>query len=87
MLQAGTRNQGGEIFVLDMGDPARIIDLSRDIIAMSGFKPFEDLDIDFTGLRPGEKLFEKLGISEEHAVKPVMRRFLSARSLPILMKR
>jgi FlaA1/EpsC-like NDP-sugar epimerase len=60
VIQAGTFGEGGEVFVLDMGEPVKIIDLARDLIELSGFKPGEDIEIEITGLRPGEKLYEEL---------------------------
>jgi FlaA1/EpsC-like NDP-sugar epimerase len=69
VLEAGAMGTGGEIFILDMGEPVRILDLAKDIITLSGLKPYEDIDIVFTGIRPGEKLYEKLETAEEHVTK------------------
>ena len=65
VLQAGAFANGGEIFVLDMGDPVKIYDLAYDLIKLSGFEPNKDIKIKITGLRPGEKLYEELLMSEE----------------------
>jgi FlaA1/EpsC-like NDP-sugar epimerase len=65
VLQAGAYAKGGEIFVLDMGDPVRIYDLAVNMIRLSGLEPFKDIDIKITGLRPGEKLYEERLMEEE----------------------
>jgi FlaA1/EpsC-like NDP-sugar epimerase len=65
VLQAGAYAKGGEIFVLDMGKPVKIYDLACDLIKLSGFEPEKDIKIEVTGLRPGEKLYEELLMSEE----------------------
>jgi FlaA1/EpsC-like NDP-sugar epimerase len=69
VLQAGGMGDGGEIFILDMGEPVRIVDLAHDLITLSGLRPGKDIEIKFSGVRPGEKLFEELSTDSEHAEK------------------
>jgi FlaA1/EpsC-like NDP-sugar epimerase len=68
ILQAGAMGEGGEIFILDMGTPVKIVDMAKDLIRLSGFEPDVDIKIEFVGLRPGEKLFEELITSGEGIV-------------------
>ena len=65
VLQAGAMGNGGEVFLLDMGEPVKIVDLAKNMIRLSGFEPDKDIRIEFTGLRPGEKLYEELLTAEE----------------------
>jgi FlaA1/EpsC-like NDP-sugar epimerase len=80
VLQSATQGEGGEIFVLDMGKPVKIVDLARQMIELSGLKPDEDIQIEFTGTRPGEKLFEELRHTGENyapTTHPKICRFIS----------
>jgi len=65
VLQASTMGKGSEIFVLDMGDPVRILDLAHNMIQLAGLVPDEDIEVRITGLRPGEKLFEEISLDGE----------------------
>lgn len=69
VIQAGALAEGGEVFVLDMGQPVKIDDLARDLVRLSGLEPDKDIKIEYTGLRPGEKLFEELLMAEEGLVR------------------
>lgn len=69
VLQAGTMGKGGEIFIFDMGNPVKILDLAKRMIKLSGFEPYKDIDIKITGLRPGEKLYEEL-LNDESTTQP-----------------
>jgi FlaA1/EpsC-like NDP-sugar epimerase len=83
VLQAGALGKGGEIFVLDMGDPVKIVDLARQMIELSGFRPDEDIEITYVGLRPGEKMFEELSHQKEQLVQTGHPKILSFVSPPV----
>lgn len=82
VLQAGSMGAGGEIFVLDMGEPVKIVDLALDLIRLSGLRPYEDIDVVFTGVRPGEKLFEELSTAEENVDKTRHPKIFIGRVVP-----
>lgn len=79
VIQAGAMAEGGEIFVLDMGKPVKIVDMARDLIRLSGLEPEKDIKIIFTGVRPGEKLFEELLTAEEGSSATRHKRIFTAR--------
>ena len=79
ILQAGAMGEGGEIFILDMGTPIKIIDLANDLIRLSGFEPGRDIEIKFSGLRPGEKLYEELITEGEGIVETPHEKILVLR--------
>jgi FlaA1/EpsC-like NDP-sugar epimerase len=79
VLEAGTMGKGGEIFVFDMGVPVRILDLAEKMIKLSGFEPYKQIDIQFTGLRPGEKLYEELLSNEESTLPTHHAKIMAAR--------
>lgn len=83
VIQAGAIAGGGEVFVLDMGDPVKIVDLATDMIKFSGLEPGKDIDIKFTGIRPGEKLFEELLTAEEGSHATKHKRIFVARPSPV----
>ncbi len=80
VLQAATLGKGGEIFALDMGEPVRIVDLAHDLIRLSGLQVGRDIDIEFTGLRPGEKLYEELFVSGERYERTPREKIFVARN-------
>jgi FlaA1/EpsC-like NDP-sugar epimerase len=82
VLQAASMGRGGEIFILDMGEPVKIVDLARDLIRLSGLRPDHDIAIRYTGIRPGEKLFEELSLREECAEKTQHPRIFVGRLRP-----
>jgi FlaA1/EpsC-like NDP-sugar epimerase len=80
VLQAGSMGRGGEIFLLDMGDPVKILHMAEELIRLSGLRPYEDIDITFTGLRPGEKLYEELLLSGEGTVPTSHEKIMVAKA-------
>lgn len=83
VMSAGEMARGGEIFVLDMGDPVKILDLAEMLIRLSGLEPYKDIQIEITGLRPGEKLYEELLMAEEGIKTTSNKKIFVGRSLDI----
>jgi FlaA1/EpsC-like NDP-sugar epimerase len=81
VIQSGASANGGEIFILDMGQPVRIVDLAENMIRLTGLEPYEDIEIKFCGLRPGEKLYEELLLNEEGIQKTKNDKIYVARPL------
>ena len=86
VLQAAATGSGGQIYLLDMGEPVRIVDLARQMITLSGFRPGEDIDVVFTGIRPGEKLFEELRTKGEDLEPTVHPKILIWKHKPVEYK-
>jgi FlaA1/EpsC-like NDP-sugar epimerase len=87
VVQASTRSQGSEIFVLDMGEPIRIVDLAENMIRLAGKVPYEEIDIQFTGLRPGEKLIEEIRAQSEGLIDTSSEKMHVIREQPLVWDR
>ena len=82
VMEAGALGKGGEVFVLDMGEPIKIVDLAKEMIRLSGFEPDKDIPIVFTNPRPGEKLFEEILTAEEETIKTKQQSIFMANLSP-----
>ena len=83
VLQAGSQAEGGEVFLFDMGKPVKIKDMAEDLIRLHGFTPGKDIKITYTGLRPGEKLYEELLTSEEGTTSTKHKKIFKAHIQPL----
>jgi FlaA1/EpsC-like NDP-sugar epimerase len=83
VLQSASMGHGGEIFVLDMGEPCKIVDLAREMITLSGFRPDVDIKITFSGIRPGEKLYEELAIDGENVSRTPHPKIGISKNIPV----
>src|SRR5699024_5472675 len=82
VIQAGTLARGGEIFVLDMGEPVRIVELARNMIKLSGYSE-DEIKIEFSGIRPGEKLYEELLDEDEIQSEKIFQKIYIGKSVPV----
>ena len=80
ILQASAMGNGGEVFILDMGEPVKVVDMARHLIRLSGFEPDKDIAIKLVGRRPGEKMFEELWNEDEKPVRTEFDKILAAQS-------
>jgi FlaA1/EpsC-like NDP-sugar epimerase len=87
VMEAGAIGEGGEIFVLDMGKPIKILDLAKEMIRLSGFEPDKDIPISFIGPRPGEKIFEEVLTDEEKTTKTSFEKIFIAKAPPVDIKK
>jgi len=83
VLQASANGHNGEVYILDMGEPVRIVDLARDLIRLSGFEPDVDIPIRYTGMRPGERLVEELMTEKERTSRTAHEKIFVARTEPV----
>ena len=87
VLQSATQGSGGEIYVLDMGKPIKILDLACQLIELSGFKAEEDIEIKFIGLRPGEKMYEEISLAGENMMATEHAKIVRLISDPVSLKK